>query len=109
MSRRARIWIGGTIIFAVVINYAIIGLPIVNKEVAIQKKYQELIVRKAKSDNPIETYGDDYLLDILRREKMSLDRKLQILNVVTATVSIFALSWIVFGLLFIRRSKKLSR
>ena len=98
MSRKARIWIGLTIILVIAANYAIIGVPLMKKSVSIKEKVNTIFAKKIRSKDMSLNSEDEYLFEIFRKEKASVDTKINILNAVTLTLAIFGISWTAFGL-----------
>ena len=47
--------------------------------------------------------GDEYILEVLKKEKVSIDRKILVLNCAAASLSILVASWVIFGLIFHRK------
>ena len=98
MSKNARLWIGITLFLVLSINYFMLGLPLLNRSVAVQEKYREIIIKQAKSADMSRNTADEYLLDALREEKNSITKKLVLLNCVAASLSVIIVSWMMFGL-----------
>lgn len=106
MTREVRLWTGITFFVILAVNYGIIGFPLYRKAVSLHDKATTMMIGKIKSGNVLRTSAEeDYILDIFRREKASIDKKLFILNSVTITVLIFITSWTVFGLVAYRRKQ----
>ena len=99
MTKRARVWAGFTVILVLVINYTMVGMPLFKKEMAISAKYNEIVSKNVTSGDSIESFTDNYLLDVLKREKVSLDNKLKILNAVTASLAVIVASWMIYGII----------
>jgi hypothetical protein len=83
----------------IVFNYAIVGLPLVRKASSIESRSKAILVNQAKSGRVFADSEDGYILDVLKREKLSLDRKLMLLNSISATLAILVVSWTSFGLM----------
>ena len=103
MSRHARIWMGVTILVIVALNYAIIGIPIIKRSSSIDSKSKAMLVSQVKSGKIFKNSEDEYILEILKREKVHLDRKIVILNCVAISLAILVASWVVFGLVVHKR------
>ncbi|MCX5678392.1 MAG: hypothetical protein NTY76_04715 [Candidatus Omnitrophica bacterium] len=103
MNPKARLWIGATLLIVILINYVLIGVPLMSKSHSIQGKAKAILIKQAKSTGLFNNSDDEYLLDIFRKEKSSIDTKITILNAVAATLAFFAASWTVFGLIFKRK------
>ena len=103
MNPKARLWIGVTRLIVILINYILIGAPLLSKSYSIQGKAKTILIKQAKSTGIFNNSDDEYLLDIFRKEKSAIDTKITILNAVAATLAFFAASWTVFGLIFKRK------
>jgi len=100
MTRQARLWTGITLFAILAINYGIIGFPLYRKAVNLHDKATTMLMKQIKSGNALRTSAEeDYILEIFRREKASIDRKLFILNSAAITLVILLGSWTAFGLL----------
>ncbi|MDD5174129.1 MAG: hypothetical protein PHV48_04820 [Candidatus Omnitrophica bacterium] len=88
MSRKTRAWIGITLLAIILFNYLTIGMP--------------LYKRMSSLDNKVKVFAkhseDTYIADILKREMVTINKKIVILNCVAASVAIVIVSWMVFGL-----------
>lgn len=105
LSHKARVWMGLTILAVIVFNYILIGFPLFSLSRSIESKYAAAFVQQAKSGKPFTKSDESYLMDMLRREKALVDKKLLILNCVGASLMIAAASWMVFGLM-VRQDRK---
>lgn len=103
MNPRARLWIGITVLIVILINYMLIGIPLISKSSSIQGKAKAILVKQAKPGNIFNNSDDEYLLDIFRKEKASIDTKIVVLNAIALTLAFFAASWTLFGLIFRRK------
>ena len=99
MSRRARIWIGSTLLAVVALNYVAIGMPLYKNITALEKRTKEIMVRQLNSGEPLRNSDDYYVVDVLKKEIINLDRRFVILNCAAASVAAIIISWIAFGLL----------
>lgn len=99
MTRKGRAWIGITALFVIAFNYIVIGLPMIKREATIKDQTKAILIKQVKSGTIFKVNQDEYMLDIFRREKASLDKRLLILNSVTATAAIIVISWTVFGVI----------
>jgi len=104
MSRKGRLWIGLTLFVVLVFNYAMIGVPLIKKSATIQARSRDIIIRHVKSGDVLNGSDEDYVLELFRREKSAIDRKLLVLNSVTISIAILVASWTIFGLIL--RKKK---
>ena len=98
MTRRARVWTGATLLLVLAINYALVGFPMMGRAASIKDQTKTLLVKQVKSDRIFKNTSDDYMLDILNKERASIDRRITILNCAAISIVIFVVSWVVFGL-----------
>jgi hypothetical protein len=104
MNPKARLWIGATLLVVIMINYILIGVPLISKSNSVQAKAKAILMKQAKSNNIFtNTSDDEYLIDVFRKEKAAIDTKITILNAIAATLAFFAASWTIFGLIFRRK------
>ena len=104
MSAKARLWIGVTLLIVIMVNYILIGVPLMSKSRSVQEKAKVILIKQAKSNNIFSNTSDDeYLIDVFRKEKAAIDTKIMILNAIAATLAFFAASWTIFGLIFRRK------
>jgi len=100
MTRKARLWTGATLLIILAFNYGIIGLPLIRKAASLNDKATTMLMKKIKTGNALRTSSEeDYILDIFRREKEAITRKLVILNAVSLTFVVIIGSWTLFGLI----------
>ncbi|MCX5686705.1 MAG: hypothetical protein NTW09_04525 [Candidatus Omnitrophica bacterium] len=105
MTRQARLWTGVTLLMILAINYGIIGFPLYRKAVNLHDKATTMLMKQIKSGSVLKTSAEeDYILEIFRREKASIDQKIFILNSAAITLVILLGSWTAFGIL--ARKKK---
>jgi len=98
ITRKARIWIGITLLVIIGFNYALIGFPLYKKSDSIVEAAKGIYLKQAKADKVFKGTKEEYLLDVFRREKTAIDRSIMILNCVSATAVLLILSWTVFGM-----------
>lgn len=103
MSRKARMWLGATLLLILAFNYAIIGLPLIKRASSIETKSKAILISQVKSGKVLKNSEDEFILEILKREKASIDRKMLVLNGIAASLVIIVVSWTAFGLLFHRK------
>jgi len=103
MSRNARLWIGITLLIIIVFNYAAIGIPLAKKSASIQEKSKAILIKQVKSGEVLKNSEDEYILNIFRKEKTSIDQKMLILNTAAISFTIIVLSWTAFGLITAKR------
>lgn len=99
MTRKARIWIGVTLLSVIVFNYAVMGIPLYRKMTSLESKIKIMIMNQVKSGHILKDSEDNYIIDVLKRETIALDRKIVILNCVAVSVVIIIASWIIFGII----------
>lgn len=105
MIRKARLWIGITLFIILAFNYAIIGFPLYRKAASLNDSSTTLLMKKIKSGNVLKSGEDEYILEIFRREKASIDRRLLVLNCAAISIVVVLASWTVFGLILHRRER----
>lgn len=103
MSRKSRLWIGLTLFMVLAFNYAMIGAPLIKKSSTIQKRSRDIIIRHVKSGDVLSGSDEDYVLELFRKEKSSIDRNLLVLNSITISLLILISSWTVFGLIVYKK------
>ena len=103
MNPKARLWVGGTLLSVILINYILIGAPLISKSNSVQAKAKAILIKQAKSSGIFNNSDDEYLIDVFRKEKSAIDTKITILNAIAATLAFFAASWTIFGLIFRRK------
>ena len=103
MNPKARLWVGGTLFIVILINYVLIGAPLISKSNSVQAKAKAILIKQAKSNGIFNNSDDEYLIDVFRKEKSAIDTKITILNALAATLAFFAASWTIFGLIFKRK------
>lgn len=99
MTRKARIWIGTTMMAVVLFNYAFFSWPVYTKIASVRARYRTILMQGIKSNNTFANSSDEYMMEVLRRERESLDKRLVVYNAITVSIGIVILSWTVFGLL----------
>lgn len=100
MTRKARIWFGVTLVGVILLNYALIGIPMMMRSAAVEKRSKEVIEKRMKSRSFFRLSDDEYMLELYGREKKTIGRNLFILNLGAASLVIVAASWTAFGLIF---------
>lgn len=99
MSKKARMWLGITLLLALAVNYIIIGAPIIRRNEALKIESRAILLKYAKSGSTFTDMENDYLLQIFRKEQANLGRQILILNCASATLGLLIISWTVFGVL----------
>jgi hypothetical protein len=96
MIRKTRIWISVTLLAVIFFNYLSIGIPLYKRMASLDSKVRVFT----------KNSEDIYIIDVLKREMITVDRKIVILNCVAVSVAIIILSWMIFGLI-VRRPDEL--
>lgn len=97
MSRKARIWLGVTLLLALGVNYIIIGAPMIRRSEALKVESRAVLIKYAKSGSTFTDTENDYLLQIFRKEQASLGKQILVLNCASATLALLVVSWTAFG------------
>lgn len=92
MSRKARVWAGVTLLAIILFNYLAIGMPLYKRMNSLDNKVR--IFTKHSEDT--------YVIDVLKREMATIDKKIVMLNCVAASIAIIIVSWVIFGLVIHR-------
>jgi hypothetical protein len=100
ISRNTRLWLGLTFILVLGVNYALIGFPLYSKADSISEAAKTIYARQLKSGQVLNGSRDEYLLEVFRREKQSVDRALLLLNCISASGMVIVLGWTALGLVF---------
>jgi hypothetical protein len=98
MTRKARLWTGVTILVVLVLNYAAFAIPLAQRSSSIEEKAMSMMRKQFESGSVSADTGDDYIIQILKKEKATIDKKLAALNMAAASCAILVASWILFGL-----------
>jgi type IV secretory pathway TrbD component len=106
MTKRARVWVGATLLAVTLLNYAVIAVPLYRKTASLETRMKAMMIRQVRSGEVFKDTEDAYFLDILKKESVALDRKLVILNCSAASVVILLLSWIAYGLIATREDRR---
>ncbi len=109
MTKKARIWIGTTLLAIIIFNYIVIGLPLYRKMASLENKIKVMMIKQVKSGDVLRDSEDNYIIDILKKETLALDRKIVILNCAAVSVTIIIVSWVVFGLIVCREGQPACR
>ena len=98
MTKKAHLWTGITLLIILAFNYGIIGFPLIRKAMSINDKATTMLMTKIKAGHALRNSSEeDYILDIFRREKESITRKLIVLNAISLTFVVVIVSWTLFG------------
>jgi hypothetical protein len=106
MTRKARLWTGVTILIVLAFNYAAFAIPLAQKASSIEEKAMSIMRKQFESGTISPGGGDDYIIDVLKKEKVSIDKKLGVLNMAAASFAILIASWVLFGLVSNKGGKR---
>jgi putative effector of murein hydrolase len=98
ISKRARIWVGATLLALIAFNYAAMGVPLYKNISSLERRTKEIMARQLESKEHFKRTDDYYVVDVLKKEIIALDRKLVVLNCVAVSVAAVIASWMAFGL-----------
>ena len=96
MNRKVRLWIGGTLLAIVLFNYLSIGIPLYKRMNSLDKKVRVFT----------KNSEDAFIIDVLKKEAISIDKKIVMLNCVAVSVAIIIMSWLIFGLVVHREDRR---
>ena len=69
-------------------------MPLIRKAMSLNDKATTVLMNKIKSGHALRTSSEEeYILDIFRRERESVIRKLVVVNAVALTFVIIIISW----------------
>lgn len=103
MSKKARLWLGITLLLALAANYIIIGAPMIRRSEALKVETRAILLKYAKSGSAFTDMDNDYLMQIFRKEQENLKRQILVLNCASATLGLLIISWTAFGALHSKR------
>lgn len=106
MTRRSRSWTGVTLLILLVFNYFLFGFSLAKKRIAIRKNAESILIRQVKDGTVLKDSDESYVLDILKKEKIAIDKKIRILDAVTVSCIIVVISWTAFGLISGKKTGK---
>ena len=93
MKRDTRLCIGITLLAVVLFNYLSVGIPLYKMMNSLDKKV------KIFTKNSEEAF----IIDVLKKEAVSIDKKIFILNCAAVSAAIIITSWLIFGLIVRRK------
>lgn len=102
MTRKARLWTGVTIFVILALNYAAFAIPLAKRSSSIEERAMVMMREDFESGKALKGSDNDYILQILKKEKMAIDRKLGLLNIAAASLAIIVASWTLFGVILNR-------
>lgn len=106
MTRKARLWTGVTIFAILVLNYAAFAIPLAQRSSSIEERAMVMMREDFESGKALKGSDNDYILQILKKEKSVIDRKLGFLNMAAASFAIVVVSWTLFGIIINRGRQK---
>lgn len=106
MSRESRLWISVTLLVIVIFNYLSIGIPLYKKTSSLEAKIKIMMIQQVKSGQLMKDTEDNYIIDILKKESLALDKKIMILNCTAVSIVIIIISWLIFGLVTHRKKER---
>ena len=96
MSRKARIWTSITLLTIILFNYLYIGVPLYKRMSSLDNKVRAFT----------KHFEDTYVIDVLKREMVAINKKIVMLNCVAVSVAIIVVSWMIFGLAVRREDRR---
>lgn len=96
MVKKTRLWIGVTILIVILLNYLSVGIPLYSRVISLDNKIKVFT----------KNSEDAYIVDLLKKEVVSIDKKIVVLNCIAASLVIIVTSWLVFGLVFHRDNRR---
>lgn len=98
MTRKGRMWVGVTLLLVLLFNYAVIGVPLMRRSESMKERSRSILIKQVKGKGPFNSSEDEYLLEIFKKERASLGRRILILNCAAVSLGILIMSWTAFGL-----------
>lgn len=99
MTRKARLWTGVTIFAILFLNYAAFAIPLAKRSASIEDRAIVMMREDFESGKALKGSDNDYILQILKKEKATIDRKLGLLNMAAVSLGIVIVSWTLFGVI----------
>ncbi|MCX5680326.1 MAG: hypothetical protein NTZ95_06745 [Candidatus Omnitrophica bacterium] len=99
MTRKARLWTGVTMIVLLLLNYATFAIPLAKRSSSIEERAMVMMREDFESGKALKGSENDYILQILKKEKAVIDGKLGMLNMAAASLAIVIASWTLFGMI----------
>jgi len=103
MTHKARLWTGVTIFVILALNYAAFAIPLAKRSSSIEERAMTMMREDFESGKALKGSENDYILQILKKEKAVVDRKLGFLNMAAASLAIIIASWTLFGVMINKR------
>lgn len=95
-----------TIFAVLVLNYAAFAVPLAQKSSSIEERAMVMMREDFESGKALKGSDNDYILQILKKEKTAIDRKLGTLNMAAASIAIIIVSWTLFGMILNKGRQK---
>ena len=106
MTKKARIWIGTTLLIIIIFNYLVMSLPLYKRMNSLENRIKVMMIKQVKSGEVLKNTEDNYIIDVLKTETIKLDRKIVIINCVAVSVVVFIISWLLFGIIVHREDRR---
>jgi len=99
MTKKARLWIGVTIMALLLFNYAAFMIPLSRRSSSLEERLNVIMVKQFNSGKILKNSEDDYIIGILKKERTAIAGKIDTLNLAAASLGIIIASWTMFGLI----------
>ena len=99
MTKKARLWIGVTIMALLLFNYASFMIPLSKRSSSLEDRLNAIMVKQFNSGKLLKNSEDDYIIGILKKERTAVSGKIDTLNLAAASLGIIIASWTMFGLI----------
>jgi len=99
MTKKARLWIGLTILALLLFNYAAFMIPLSKRSSSLEERLNAIMVKQFNSGKILKNSEDDYVISILKKERSKVSGKIDTLNLTAASLGIIIASWTMFGLI----------
>ena len=106
MSKKARLWIGATLLIIIAFNYLVMAIPLYKKINSLEGRIKVLMIKQVKSGEILKNTEDSYIIEVLQRATIGLSKKLVIINCVAVSVAVIILSWLLFGFFLNREDRR---
>ena len=104
MTRKARLWTGTTLLILIAFNYIVMTFPLYSRMHSLETRIKVMMIKQVKSGEILKNSEENYIIDVLKRETITLDRRLVIINCVAATIAVMVVSWILYGLIMCKEA-----
>ena len=106
MSKKARLWIGATLLIIIAFNYLVMAIPLYSRMNSLESRIKVLMIKQVKSGEILKNTEDSYIIEVLQRATIGLSKKLVIINCVAVSVAVIILSWLLFGFFLNREDRR---